>query len=164
MSVREKAVIESCEARVDRGYSMTVWVACDLKGGGHQGFGGYMLGKNESDEKEAGKRIQHEWIRELCGVFGLDDKADMPGVECFVLRNFDRHNETICGLEDPKTGRRFLAADFIRRHFPMAEVEDPLRREIDDIKARIARSKRDIHNAEASLLTIESKYRDWSVR
>jgi hypothetical protein len=161
---RELGKIERVEARMDRDFFYTVWSFIDLDSGGTQGFGGYMLGKNQDGERKEGERLQKVWLRELCSVFGVDEHAELEGLACYALRDFDQHSEVIRGLEDGASGRRFLVTDFSRRHFPNVELTDPLERRKADLRASIARRRSDIARDEQRLATVADKYHDWAAK
>lgn len=158
---REEAVIKSVEKQLERDFFYTVQVGCDF-GGSFQSFGGYMLGKHQKGDIEAGKRMQNAWIHELCATFGVETVDDLVGQKCFVLRDFNLHGEFIRGLESEETGRRFLAREFIKKYFPGIEVSDPLEQRLKDMKRDIDRMKKRIQEIRSSMETVASKYVDWT--
>lgn len=165
---RELATIETVQVDESHGFH-TVWVGCNLGGGGHQGFGGIALGKGDE-----GKRMQEVWLQEIRAVLGaggiirgthvIEDLATtLTGTKCYALRHFNNYNEFIVGLEHPTSGRRFLADDFARRHFPDdVKQEHPLEARKERIRRRIAADEKRLNELKQSLTTIDNKFAAWA--
>lgn len=160
MSTRELGTIGVPKKSLDREIFYTVWVYWSGNGG-MQGFGGTVLGKTTQCPVE-GQRMQDVFIAELCSTFGVSTPDELEGRSAYALRYFGSHNESIVGLEDAKSGRRFLLRRFAQRHWPDAEHRHPLLRERAAIEREIKQAEKAIHAGYIRLTVLESQFAGWA--
>ena len=122
-----------------------------------QGFGNLCLNPT----------IGSDFVKNMCETFNLPFSDDlqkslkqMVGLRCFGLYCFGKHNESIEGLEDMVTGRRFLLTQWRRKHFPK-KTPSPLEAARNELKSQIVNAWAVVKRGEAELKDLDNKYYDW---
>lgn len=157
--MRQPAIIESAAITLDRDFFHSVWVhvkygADGIYGGGHQGFGGIVLGTIDKPAPE----LMKSYVADLCAAFDAQDLERLAGMKCDVLFSFPGWNGTIEGLEGP-TGKRFTITGWRRKHFP--DTKTPLQQRIEDLEQSRVQAKRTIAGVALALSKVEREFVDW---
>lgn len=130
---------------------LTSWVGV-ADAGGIQGFGGGFF-PNQAD--------LDAYQADLCHTFGVKTPKELVGKECFALRNFGHHNDSIEGLESKDTGKRFLHSKWFRGRYPEKSFKSPLEEKKQRLEENMIRSSRAVAEIEAELERVEENYTDW---
>lgn len=158
--MRQAAIIESASITLDRDFFHSVWVhvkydADGIYGGGHQGFGGIVLGTLDKPAPE----LMKSYVADLCAAFDAQDLERLAGMKCHVLFSFPGWNGTIEGLEGP-SGKRFTITAWRRKHFPES-TKSPLEQRIEDLEQTRAHAKRTLVSTALALSKVKQEFVDW---
>ena len=106
---RELGIIRSTQLGIEDHGIMTFFLHFDF-GGTCQGFGGYTLDdrpeKREVGSHRRGTAFGCEVIRRILEAVGVDNWEELVGNEMWVIREDDKHNAMIRGIEAPKYRKR----------------------------------------------------------
>jgi hypothetical protein len=149
MDLRAKSKItEVFNGTEDHGIHV-IWITVD--GDGVQGFGGICFDDGESE-------LEKDFIKSVCGVFGVKKLDDLVGKECYALRCFEEMHTPIEALEAP-SGKRFVLTAWRKKHFP--ETKDPLTGKRESIEGNISFLQRRVAEEKTRLAHLDNKYHEW---
>ena len=155
--LRQPGVIAATHYGVEDHGILTCSIQIEFDDHGSQGFGNLCLNPT----------IGPDFVKSVCETFSLSFSDDlqkslkqMVGLRCFGLYCFGKHNESIEGLEDMVTGRRFLLTQWRRKHFPK-KTPSPLEAARNELKSQIVNAWAVVKRAEAELKDLDNKYYDW---
>jgi hypothetical protein len=122
-----------------------------MSGGGHEGFGYLALDKQAHDSFVANLRV----------TFGVKTTSALIGKRCYLLRAWNSHAQSPCGIENAETGTRMLVETWARAA-GIKNVMSPLEKRTEQLKNEIACFEERIRRAKRDLEQVEVGYIDWT--
>ena len=76
-----------------------------------------------------------------------------------ALFNYSGWGETIEGVENPETGKRFTITGFQKRHAGLKKTK--LEKDLENSRHHVSSLERQLGEAQSDLLTMTSRFKDW---